>query len=134
MACLPPAKKPRFAEASSQLVAKVVEDATPKTTKVGTSFWVAVFNIFCEEKGVDINLESCTTVELNDALSRFFISVRTKKGGVYKQSYLSVRAAIGHYVSKDINRPFNVFQTPELQASNRVLDGVLTKNNNDGEE
>ena len=127
-------KKHWFAEASSQLVAMAVEDVTPKSTKIETSFWVALLNSFCEEKGVGINLETCTVAELNDALSRFYaVSLRTKEGGVYKgSSYLSARAAIGRYVSKDINRLFNIFKTPELQASNRVLDGVIKKNRNDG--
>ena len=80
-------------------------------------------------KGVDINLETCKAVELNDVPSRFYVSLGTKEGGVYKRSsYFSARAAICRYVSKDITRPFNVFQTPESHASNRVLDGVLKKN------
>ena len=112
MAFPPPGKKPRFPGAISQIVAKAVKDATSKSANVATSFWIQVFKSFCEEKDVDINLETCTTVELNDALSRFYVSLRTKEGGVYKRSsLLSARAAIGRYVSKDINRPFNVFQT-----------------------
>ena len=105
---------------SSQLVAKVVEDATPKSTKVATSFWVAVFKSFCEEEGVDINLEACTAIELSDALSRFYVSLRTREGGVYKRSsYLSVRAAIGRYVSKDINGPFE--RLSNARASGKQL-------------
>ena len=62
MACPPLAKKPRLDKASTKLVAKVVEYATPKSMKVATSFSVAVFKSFCEEKDVDNNLETCTVV------------------------------------------------------------------------
>lgn len=137
MACPPFGKKLRFAKATYQLVAALAEDATPKSTDVGTPPWVSVFKGFGEEKGVGFNLETCTAVELNDALGQFCDSLRTKEPGrrhLQESTYLSAHAAMGCYVSKDMNCPFDIFQTPELQASNRVLDSVLKKNMNDGVE
>ena len=52
MACPPYAKKRRFAEASSQLVSKAVEDANPNLTKVAKSFWVAVFKSFAKRRAL----------------------------------------------------------------------------------
>lgn len=135
MSSPPLPKKPRFAEASENDIAQVLEDAVPKSTKKATSFWVNVFSSFLAESGLRLDLQTCSGTELNDVLGRFYLSLRNKEGGIYKKSsYLAARAAIGRYVTSDLKRPFNVFQSPELQGSNRVLDGVLKKNKADGVE
>ena len=135
MSCPPPAKKPRFAEASEKDVAQVVEDAVPTATKKATSFWLDVFSSFIAESGIHLDLKTCSATELNGVLGRFYVSLRNKEGGMYmKNSYLAARAAIGRHVTVNLKRPFNVFQSPELQGSNRVLDGVLKKNKSEGVE
>ena len=71
---------------------------------------------------------------MNDVLCQFYKCLRTKAGGFYKKaSYLSARASFGCYVTVDLKRPLNIFQTPELQVSNRVLKAVLIENRMCGE-
>lgn len=55
-------------------------------TELQRHFGSDVFKSLCQEKGDDISLENCTAVELNDALSRLYVSLRTKEGGDYKRS------------------------------------------------
>ena len=131
----PSEKRARFAEVNDADLAKVVEDAIPQNTKASTAFWLNVFESFCAEKDISIDRTKCSAQDFNDALSRFYISMRTKQGLVYKMSsYLAARAALGWHVTVTLQRPFNVFKTQELQESNRVLDGVLKKNKAEGVE
>ena len=131
----PPEKGARFAEVNDADLAKVVEDAIPQNTKASTAFWLNVFESFCAEKDISIDLTKCSAQDFNDALSLFYVSMRTKQSLVYKKSsYLAARAALGRHVTVTLQRPFNVFKTQELQESNRILDGVLKKNKAEGVE
>ena len=125
----PAEEKARFAEVNDADLVKVVDDAVPRNTKPSTAFWLSMFESFGAEKDISIDLTSCSVLEFNDALSRFYVSMTTKEGGVYKQSSsLAARAALGRHVSITLQRPFDVFKTQNLQESNRDLDGVLKKN------
>ena len=131
----PPENRARFAKVNDADLAKVVEDAIPQNTKASTDFWLNVFESFCAEKDISIDLTKCSAQDFSDALSRFYVSMRTKQGLVFKKSsYLAVRAALDRHVTVTLQRPFNVFKTQELQESNRVLDGVLKKNKAEGVE
>ena len=131
----PTEKRARFAEVKDAYLAKVVEDAIPQNTKASTAFWLKVFESFCAEKDLSIDLTKCSAQYFNDVLRRFYVSMRTKQGLVYKKSsFLAARAALGRHVTVTLQRPFNVFQKQELQESNRVLDGVLKKNKAEGVE
>jgi len=124
----------RFGDASEDEWRELVESAVPANTKRSTKFWVGVFNEFCEEKGIVIDLKTCGVLDLNRALCRFYRGLRTKNSQFYKKaSYLAARASLGRYVTVDLQRNFNLFQTLELQESNRVLNAVLIENKMRGE-
>ena len=107
----PAEKKARIAEVNDADLAKVVDDAVLRNSKTSTAFWLSVFESFCAEKDISIDLTSCSAPEFNDALSRFCLSMRTKEGGVYmKSSYLAARAALCRYVSVTLQRPVQRLQ------------------------
>ena len=54
----PAEKKARFAEVNDADLAKVVDDAVPRNTKASTAFWLSVFDSFCGEKDISIDLTS----------------------------------------------------------------------------
>ena len=127
--------RPRFGDATKEELDALVRSAVPKNTRVATSFWINIFPEFCQERRVSIQFQTCTAEELIDALFRFYKGLRTKAGGFYKKlSYLSARGSIGRYFTVELKRPFNVFQTPALQESNRVLNAVLVENKTRGED
>ena len=56
-------EKPRFDEASEEEPRKqLVEASVPVNTKKATAFWVGVFNDFCEEKQIDLDLKNMQPV------------------------------------------------------------------------
>ena len=112
--------RPPFGDATKEELDAFVRSAVPKNTRVATSFWINVFREFCQERRVRIEFVTCTAEELNDAFCRFYKGLRTKAGGFCKKpSYLSARGSIGRHFTVELKRPFNVFQTPAFQKSNR---------------
>ena len=127
-------EKPRFDDASEEELKQLVEASVPVNTKKATAFWVGVFNDFCKEKEIDLDLKKCSPSELNGVLSRFYRGLRMKNGGTYKRSsYTAARASIARYIMVELGRPLNIFQAPELQDSNRVLNAVLVEHKRLGE-
>ena len=83
---------------------------------------MAVFDHICNEKDIAINLKTCGVEELKGVLCRFYRGLRTKSGDFYKKlSYLAARASIGRYVTVDLQRPSNLFQTVQ-PAEHHVFD------------
>ena len=73
---------------------------------------MAVFDDLCNKKGIVINLKMCGVEEFKGVLCRFYPGLRTKSGDFYKKSsYLAARASIGHYITVDLQHPFDLFQT-----------------------
>ena len=62
----------RFADVSKSQEAAMLEKAVPDTTKHATKFWMSVFNPFCHEKGLTLDLMSCSAVELDGVLRKFY--------------------------------------------------------------
>ena len=57
-------EKPRFDEApEDELRKQFVEASVPVNTKKATAFWVGVFNDFCKEKQIDVDLKKCSPSE-----------------------------------------------------------------------
>lgn len=80
-----------------------------------------------------IDLQTCTSSELNDCLRKFYCGLRTKKGEKYqKSSYLGARSALQRHLT-DLKRPYNLRQDAAFNESNRVLDAVLKANKASGQ-
>ena len=62
----------QFDDASASQERKLVEDAIPEQTRTATNFWVGVFECFCREKQVEIDLKTCLAEELDDCLRTFY--------------------------------------------------------------
>ena len=88
----PPEKRARFAEVNDADWAKVVEDAIPQNTKASTAFWLNVFENFCAEKDISIDLTKYSAQDFTDALSRFYVSMRTKQGLVTRRARIWLHA------------------------------------------
>ena len=89
----------RFAEVSDSQEAAMLEQAVPDATKHATKFWTSVFNSFCHEKGLTLDLMSCSAVELDGVLRQFYAGLRTKTPRFYKRSsYLAARAGIQRHL------------------------------------
>lgn len=118
----------RFDDLSFAQEDKLLEQAVPAKTRVATDFWLGVFQTFCAEKGINIDLATCSASDLDDCLKKFYGGLRTKKGLTYqKGSYMSARSAIQRHLTY-LKRPFNVRSDSAFNASNRILDAVLKHN------
>ena len=86
-----------------------------------------MFDSFCVEKEIVLDLKSCSASELDEVLGKFYLGLRMKNGERYKKvSYLAARAAISRYMAVDLSKPTcNVFRQAEFQRSNNILDGIL---------
>ena len=68
---------PRFGDATKEELDALIRSAFPKNTRVATSFCINVFRVFCQERRVSIQFETCTAEELNDAFCRFYKGLHT---------------------------------------------------------
>ena len=132
----PRSKKARFGEVSEDAELQALDARTPMSTKTATTFWLGVFESFCVEKEIVLDLKSCSASELDEVLGKFYLGLRMKNGERYKKaSYLAARAAISRYMAVDLSKPTcNVFRQAEFQRSNNILDGVLKQAKASGEE
>ena len=67
----------RFADVSESQEAAMMEQAVPDATKHATKFWMSVFNSFCYDKGLTLDLTSFSAVELDGVLRKFYAALRT---------------------------------------------------------
>ena len=119
------ASEPRFAVNTDADINQLLKEAVPPNTRKSTDMCVSVFNKFCSEQDINLDLAICSANELNDALCKFYPSLRTKAGGLYrKASYLASRGVI-HRRTQELKRPFNVFKSEAFAQSHRVLDARL---------
>ena len=89
------ASEARFAVNTDADIDQLLKEAVPPNTRKSTDMWVSVFNKFCSEQNINLDLAICSANELNNALCKFYPSLRTKAGGLYrKASYLASRGAI----------------------------------------
>ena len=96
-----------------------------------------MFESFCVEKEIVLDLKSCSASDLDEVLGKFYLGLRMKNGERYKKaSYLAARAAMSRYMAVDLNKPIfcNVFRQAEFQRSSNILDGVLKQAKASGEE
>ena len=106
----------RFGSCTKDELASLVEGAVPKSTKAAAEFWGRVFEDFCKEKRLALDLKTCAVSDMNDVLCQFYKCLRTKAGCFYeKVSCSSARASLGRYVTVDLKRSFSIFQTATLQ-------------------
>ena len=132
----PRSKKARFGEVSEDAELQALDARTPMSTKTATTFWLGVFESFCVEKEIVLDLKSCSASELDEVLGKFYLGLRMKNGERNKKaSNLAARAAISRYIAIDLSKPAcNVFRQAEFQRSNNILDGVLKQAKASGEE
>ena len=115
----------RFGSVTEQQLQRIVDGATPQTTQRTTRFWLSVFNRYCEEKKLVVDLAKCTASELNDVLKFFYVEVRNAEGKTYQRSSLcSLRAAIQRHL-KDLKRPINIFNDKEFDFSNAIFNSNI---------
>lgn len=115
----------RFATVSAQRLEQLVSDAVPKNTKRTTKFWIGVFERYCAEKRIDIDLRTCTAAELGSVVQYYYVEARNKEGETYQRSSLrSMRAAI-HRRLKELDRHINIYSQPEFLSANKVFTANL---------
>ena len=64
----PRSKKARFGEVSEDAELQALDARTPMSTKTATTFWLGVFESFCVEKEIVLDLKSCSASELDEVL------------------------------------------------------------------
>ena len=124
----------RFSVKTDADVLSLLENAVPENTRKSTDMWIGILASFCAEQKIQLDLATCSAQELDDVLSKFYPSLRTKKGDLYKKSsYFTARAAV-HRKVQELGRPFNLFKSVEFSHSHRVLDATLKMKKLAGEE
>ena len=103
----PRSKKARFGEVSEDAELQALDARTPMSTKTATTFWLSVFESFCVEKEIVLDLKSCSASELDEVLGKFYLGLRMKNGERYKKaSNLAARAAISRYMAVDLSKAY----------------------------
>ena len=82
----PASKKPHFAVADKEANAGACAASVSVATKNAMSFWLRVFESFCQEIDTSIDLKLCEPKTLNDVLCRFYVGLRNKNGDLYKKA------------------------------------------------
>lgn len=122
----------RFNDFTESQQQTLVAAAVPQKTKQATDFWWGVFESFCREKCMPVDVSTISASALAEILKKFYGGLTTKKGGTYQAtSYLSARAAIQRKFTA-ANRPFNIRADSEFRESNIVLDAILKNNKASG--
>ena len=125
-------RRHRFDDFTESQQETLVAAAVPLKTKQATDFWWGVFQSFCREKGISVDVTTISAGALADILKKFYGGLRTKKGETYQAtSYLSARAAIQRKLTA-ANRLFNLRADSEFRESNIVLDAILKNNKANG--
>ena len=125
-------RRHRFDDLFASQEASLLQEAVPHKTMRANQFWVRTLLSFCREKGILLDLSTCSAETLDDCLKKFYFSLKTKKGEVYQRSsYVSARGAIQRHLVA-LKRPFNLRLDKEFRASNQILDSVLKKHKRDG--
>eukprot|EP00117_Sycon_ciliatum_P005509 scpid97844/ scgid9429/ len=128
-----PTAKRRFESVSVQEVDTVITERVPKSTSSTTKGWVKVFMDYAADNGTNIDLATCSKDELNEALCKTYLGIRTQKKEYYQRSsYQGFRAAINRHLA-ETDRDMNIFTDPEFRRSNQAYDGILKKLKRQGE-
>ena len=72
-----PTAKRRFESVSVQDT--VITERVPKSTSSTTKGWVKVFMDYAADNGTNIDLATCSKDELNEALCKTYLGIRTQK-------------------------------------------------------
>ena len=95
-----------------------------EATKSQTTWGVKTFHEWCKRRGLDVKLETISSVELSPILRRFYGEVKTKKGKAFGVSSLTcIRASIHRYLTQPpFNRTINIIDDPEFVVANRMFE------------
>ena len=101
-----------------------------------TSSWLNItlhVYSFLEENGEECEVESCSSAHLNNMMDKCYLGMRRKDGGYHQEpGYLGFGTAMWHELNiHDLQ--FNIYQDPEFQQSNDILDGVLNLRRREGD-
>ena len=82
---------------------------------------------FAQQKEFKTEFESMEVEEMNNCLSKFYLSARRKDGSYYKKtSLLSIRAALDRYLrSPPFNKKVSICDTVQFNEANKALNSYL---------
>ena len=73
-------RRHRFNDFTESQQQTLVAAAVPQKTKQATDFWCGVFESFCREKCVSVDVKTISASALADVLKKFYGGLTTKKG------------------------------------------------------
>ena len=82
----PRSKNARFGEVSEDAELQASDARAPMSTKTATTFWLGVFESFCVEKEIVLDLKSCSASELDEVLGKFYLGLRMNNDERYKKA------------------------------------------------
>jgi len=123
----------RFKQVNDEEVAALKDASENLNTRKSTVNWVRVFEKWCDENGLEKNLEKVAPEQLDKVLERFFASVRKQDGTDYEPGSLKVmQAALDRHL-KEKGYSFSIIKDREFFNSRKVLEGKARKLRNEGE-
>eukprot|EP00117_Sycon_ciliatum_P047134 scpid32472/ scgid33697/ len=129
----PPAKKARFAESTLQDVANIIESRVPISTKRTTEGWVKVFEEFCKQRKLAVNLKTDSPGVISDALALLYVNARGREGQAYQRSsLLGLRSALHRHI-QSFRPTMNIYSDAEFVMANQALDGRMRQMKRSGE-
>ena len=108
-------RRHHFSDFTKSQQQTLVAAAAPQKTKQATDTG-GVFESFCREICVSVDVKTISASALADVLKKFYGGLTTKKGGTYQAtSYLSARAAIQREVTRSL--PLISYKATHFYAS-----------------
>ena len=102
-----------------------------KLSQIDNKSWTCCLFFFSEwfaqQAEFTTEFESMEVTEMNNCLSKFYLSARKQDGSHYKKtSLLSIRAALDRYLrSPPINKKFSICDTIQFNEANKALNSYL---------
>ena len=99
----PPPKVARFASNSLDDVAKLIDQRVPASTKRTTNQWLKMFESYCADAKLSVNLLEDSPEKICEALALCYVNCRGQNGQPYQRpSLMGLRPAL-HTGMKSIN-------------------------------
>ncbi len=114
----------RFADVSAEEIDDIVDRKDSKSTKKCVTSSATLFNEFLRESGVSCDINQCSEATLDEHLRKFYASVRTKKGDLFKTStFQYLRYGLSRYIKSKTG--IDVCQNECFNSSREVYRAVL---------
>ena len=115
----------RFAVISDKDITEMMKKKSAKNTVKSTHTAVNILTTYCQQTGIEENLNDMTATNLNSLLCKFYISARTEKGELYKiNSMRSIRSGLQRHFLEQVFS-YDILSHHEFKEANICFENML---------